>query len=109
MKTGLIPQLASVCLSPCVAVAEDDSKAKATYQSLVEKGKSGDKSVDFKQLRLSYSDHRRGPDVESQKKAMFAALRSGKFAEAIKNADRSSTAIIVDMDAHVVETIANMN
>jgi hypothetical protein len=107
MKTPFITAcLLIVCFST-ICIAEDAAKAKATYDALVGKAKSGDKTVDFKQMRLSYSDSPSQKDTDPQKKAMFAALNSGSLAEAIKNADAVLAESFVDMDAHIVESIAN--
>ncbi len=107
MKTSLVTACFLIACFSAVCAAEDTAKAKATYDALVSKAKSGDKTVDFKQMRLAYSDAPSEKDIDSQKKAMFTALRSGNFAEAIKNADTVLDSDYVDLDAHVVEIIAN--
>lgn len=90
-----------------LALAQDKAKPEATYKALVEKVKAGDATVDFKQLRLAYSDIPHEKDPEPEKKAMFAALRSGNYEEAAKNAELVLASDYVDMDAHVAAAIAN--
>jgi hypothetical protein len=46
-------------------------------------------------------------DTSDQKKAMFAALRAGKFADALKASEVVLASNFVDMDAHVGQYIAH--
>ena len=92
------------------AIAQDTPKPQLSYESLVERVKGGDQTVDFRQLRLAYmgsKTYSNGPDTATQKKAMTAALNSKDFRSAIKNADVVLTSNYVDMDAHFAEYIAN--
>lgn len=86
---------------------EDKPKEKPTYEALVKKVKSGDISVDFKQLRLAYANSTTSrPDTNPQKKAMTAALNSKNYVKALKNADVVLASNFVDMDAHFAEYVA---
>lgn len=83
--------------------------ATKTYEELAARAKKGDKTVDFRELRIAYSDssdYDNAPDTESQKKAMWAALNSKDFAEAVKNADAVLDGDFVDLDAQFVDYIA---
>ncbi len=102
----VITALVTSLLTPCI-FSQDKSNAKPTYAELVARTKSGDKSIDFKELRFAYADSGGGPDTDAQKKAMMAALNSKKFAEVIKNADAVLAGDFVDMDAHYAEYIAH--
>ena len=85
-------------------------KAPGDYEKLVERVKSGDKTVDFRELRLAYADspaYDNGPDTDPQKKTMWAALNSKDFATVIKNADTVLASDYVDMDAHFAEYVAH--
>ena len=85
-------------------------KASGDYEKLVERVKSGDKTVDFREIRLAYANSpsfNRGPDTDPQKKAMWAALNSKDFATAIKNADAVLNSDFVDMGAHFAEYVAH--
>jgi len=90
--------------------ADGSKSADPGYETLANKLKSGDRSVDFKALRLAYADSsasRTGPDTDPDKKAMYAALNEKDFQSAVKHADNVLAADYVDMDAHFVEYIAN--
>jgi hypothetical protein len=85
-------------------------KASGDYDRLVERVKGGDKTVDFRELRLAYADspaYDSGPDTDPQKKAMWAALNSKDFVTVIKNADTVLASDYVDMDAHFAEYVAH--
>jgi hypothetical protein len=84
-------------------------KPSGDYDKLVERVKSGDKTVDFRELRLAFANSPgfdRGPDTDPQKKVMGAALFSKDFATAIKNADMVLASDYVDIDAHMAEFMA---
>ena len=89
------------------SLCQDKPSATSKYADLVAKVKAGDKTVDFRELRVAYADTFGGPDTDSQKKAMTAALNSKNFEEAIKNADVVLGGDYADMDAHFAEYIAN--
>lgn len=84
-----------------------DKVPKPTYPDLVVKVKNGDKSVDFRDLRIAYADTSGGPDTDKQKKAMTAALNAKNYEETLKNADIVLDGNYADMDAHFAEYIAN--
>jgi hypothetical protein len=101
--------LCFLCLvaSCCSAATE---KAGADYERLVEHAKAGDKTVDFRELRLAYANspnYESGPDTDPQKKAMWAALNGRDFAKALKTADVVLAINYVDMDAHFAEYVAH--
>ena len=90
-----------------LGAGQEKSKESPTYEALVEKVKSGDKSVDYKQLRLAYAASANSrPDTDSQKKAMTAALNSKNYPEALKNAEVVLASDFVDMDAHFAAYVA---
>jgi hypothetical protein len=92
------------------ASPQDVPRQKLTYEDMVERVKGGDQTIDFRELRFAYMDSKtysKGPDSETQKKAMTAALNSKDFRGAIKNADVVLASNYVDMDAHLAEYIAN--
>jgi hypothetical protein len=85
-------------------------EGKTDYTALLERVKSGDQTVDFRQLRLTYANspsYDGGPDTDTQRKAMMASLNAKDFANAIKNADVVLAAKYVDLDAHFVAYIAH--
>ena len=92
------------------ASAQDRSSKKLKYEEMVERVKSGDQAIDFRQLRLAYMNsktYKNAPDTEVQKKAMMAALNSKDFRGALNDADVVLASDYVDMDAHFAEYIAN--
>jgi hypothetical protein len=100
--------LCVLCLSN--AFAQDKPKEQNIYEALVARAKSGDQTVDFRQMRLAYADspdYSQRPDTDPQKKAMNAELQGKQYAKAIDDADKVLAANYVDMDAHLVEYIAH--
>lgn len=82
---------------------------KPTYEGLVERVKTGDKSVDFRELRLAYvgsETRQKYADTDPQKKAMNEALRNKDFGKALENAEIVLKNNFVDMDAHYCEYAA---
>jgi hypothetical protein len=82
----------------------------SAYQKLVQRVKGGDRSVDFKEIRLAYSDFSEMhsvPDTAADKKAMNEALRAHQYEAALKHAEVVLDADYVDMDAHFGEYIAD--
>jgi hypothetical protein len=88
-------------------LGQDKSSATSKYADLVSKIKAGDKTVDFRELRVVYADLPSSPDTDTQKKAMTTALNSEKYAEALKNADIVLDGDYADIEAHFVEYVAN--
>jgi hypothetical protein len=71
--------------------AQDKSKNDAAYEALLKRVKDGDKTVDFKELRMAYADSSHyspyGGDSDAEK-AMFAALNSEKWDEALNQSSK---------------------
>jgi uncharacterized protein DUF4919 len=90
--------------------AQDKSKNDAAYDALLKRVKDGDKTVDFKELRMAYADSSHyspyGGDGDAEK-AMFAALNSEKWDEALSQSSKILEENYVNIDAHVVADIAN--
>ena len=83
-------------------------EGKPTYQSLLERVKKGDRTVDFTALRLAYSDDppkNSGTDSETSTK-MFAALRSKDYTKAVAYAEEIMKANYVDINAHLVAAMS---
>jgi hypothetical protein len=89
------------------SVATQTKSSESHYAELVAQVKSGDQSVDFRQLREAYAELPKHPDTSKQKDAMQAALREKRFADAVKHADAVLAANFVDMDAHYVAFVAH--
>jgi len=107
IRTSLILTVALIAGS---ALAHGKQKTSGEYDALVERVKQGDQTVDFRQLRIAYSEsahYSEGPDVSSQKKAMMQELRGKEFDKAIKDAGTVLESDYVDMDAHYAEYVAH--
>jgi len=89
---------------PCTA----KDTAKAEYDSLIERLKSGDPNVDFGKLREAYaaSSEYSPPGNAEARKAMYDALNSKKYSEAINVAQKALKESYLDIDAHHVLSIA---
>lgn len=86
-----------------------EEKKPSEYAGLLARVKSGDLSIDFKQLRFSYMEspeRHQAKDTDDQKKAMFEALKKKDYAKALHNADVVLENEFVDLDAHRVMQIA---
>lgn len=83
--------------------------AVSDYAGLRDRARSGDLSVDFKNLRISYIDSpeaQHAKDTDQQSKQMIRAINAKDFAKAIKNAEVVLENDYTDMDAHFAEYIA---
>jgi hypothetical protein len=107
MRIRLLITTLAVSMLVASSFCQEASPTKSTYADLVTKVKAGDKSVDFKELRIAYADSGGGADTDAQKKAMMTALNSKNYADALRNADIVLASDYVDMDAHFVEYIAD--
>src|SRR5438132_558402 len=74
-----------------LAVAQPQAPAKNPYEVLLESVKKSDASVDFKELRLAYTETSAyspyGGDRESRQ-AMFAALNAHDYDKTLENAEK---------------------
>jgi Domain of unknown function (DUF4919) len=77
--------------------------AKPSYESLLERVKKGDQTVDFKELRLAYTETSGyspyGGNTEARK-AMFAALRAKEFDKVLSSAEAILAKNYVDINGH---------
>ena len=106
MESRYLPVLFTLFVFSATSYPQAKRQADARYKELVTKLKAGDKTVDFKELRIAYAGTIHAVDTDPQKKAMTAALNAKKFDEAIKYADAVLAADYADMDAHLLEYIA---
>ena len=80
------------------------------YASVLARVKSGDLSIDFQRLRLSYMDapeRHKAKDTNKERTEMFDAVKGKDYKKAIQKADKVLANEFVDMDAHFVEAIAH--
>jgi hypothetical protein len=82
---------------------------KLSYETLLERVKKGDPTVDFTALRLAYADNppqnSEGTDPDTSK-AMFSAFREKEYGKAIEYAEKILKGNYVDINAHMVASIA---
>jgi uncharacterized protein DUF4919 len=94
---------------PLLAFTQDQHKL-SEYAALLARVKSGDLSIDFKQLRVSYMDspeRHQAKDTDKQEKEMLAALKTKDYTKAIANADIILENEFINLDAQRVELIAH--
>ena len=99
-----------VFLSLCVAVSGAllAQENKLAYESLLEKVKRQDPSVDFTALRMAYADRpfKKGETADSDlRKQLFPALGKSND-QAIEIADKVLAKNYLDIDAHIVSALA---
>jgi Domain of unknown function (DUF4919) len=102
-----------LCLA---ASSETFSQPKSTqapnssYATLLERAKKGDKSVDFKELRLAYTETVQykpyGADRASRQK-MFDSLNAKEYAQALELADKILAGNFLDMNGQFGAFIAH--
>lgn len=94
--------------TPKQGAAQKPSAAR--YKELLEKLKKGERDVDFTELRMSYTETEDfspyGGD-EDARDAMFSALNSGKWDDALKHSAKILEKNYVDINAHFVTFVAN--
>jgi Domain of unknown function (DUF4919) len=107
MKIRLFPLVVLTLGTLCPAAILQEKPAGASYGSLVQKLKSGDQNIDFKQLRLAYADSPTHVDTDRQTKSMMNNYRKKDFKGALKNAEAVLLTNYTDMDAHAIASLAS--
>lgn len=103
---------AAVGVAPAQDLPKKSSRdpPKSSYQVLLERVKKSDATVDFKELRLAYtqtSDYSPyGGDQETRQK-MFTALNAKDYESAVRSAETMLTKNFVEINAHFVAYVAN--
>jgi hypothetical protein len=84
--------------------------AKPSFATLLERVKKSDATVDFKELRMAYTEtpdySPYGGDRETRK-IMFAALNAKEFDHAVESAEKILAKNFVEINAHFVSYVAN--
>jgi hypothetical protein len=97
----------SLCAAvPCALLAQ---ASKPTYESLLEKVKKQNPSVDFTALRMAYADRpfKKGEAADPDlRKKLFSSLGEKNYDKAIEIADKVLTKNYLDIDAHIVSALA---
>ncbi len=93
---------------PPKKAAQDSSKP--TYADLLARVKKSDATVDFKELRLAYSEtadyNPYGGDRDTRQK-MFASWNAKEFDQAVESAEKILAKNFVEINAHFVAYVAN--
>src|SRR5574341_912926 len=100
--TSTPEQVVSTSISNLTPTTNNDGQL---YYSLLKKAKAFDKSVDFKALRLSYtetSDYNPYNETDNEQEAMFDAMRDKQYDKALKHAQSILNTNYVDIGAHIV-------
>jgi Domain of unknown function (DUF4919) len=88
----------------------DQAQKDAAYEALLKKLKGGDRTVDFKELRMAYAEssgyNPYGGDRQARQ-AMFAAMRAKEWDEALKQSAKILEKNYVDINAHFGAFVAN--
>jgi hypothetical protein len=83
---------------------------KPSYAALLERAKKGDPTLDFKELRLAYTEtpdySPYGGDRDTRQK-MFAALKAKEFDLAVESAEKILATNFVEINAHFVAYVAH--
>ena len=83
---------------------------KTTYDTLLERVKKSDQTVDFKELRMVYTGTAKynpyGGDRE-KRKSMFEALNTEQFDKALADASAILDSNYLDLNAHFVALVSN--
>lgn len=83
--------------------------AKPSFAALLERVKRSDPKVDFKELRMAYTETPAyspyGGDRDTRQK-MFAALNAKEFDQAIESAEKILAKNFVEINAHFVSYVA---
>jgi hypothetical protein len=85
-------------------------KPPSEYSTLLASLKAGNTNVDYARLRLSYMDspeRKEAKDTSDSEKAMMNAMNAKDFAKAIEQADIVLANEYVNLDAHLIEAVAN--
>ena len=104
--------VAAVLLVSLLAVTgiAQDQQAKPSYVDLLAKVKSGDRSANFKDLRLAYTETRGYSPYggnRDARKAMIAAINGEKYEEALKQAENILAGNFMDINGHFGAFLAN--
>jgi hypothetical protein len=83
---------------------------KVSYENLLERVKKQDAAVNFKELRLAYTETKQyspyGGNIEARN-AMFVALKAEQYAKVLASSEKILAANYLDINAHFGAYVAN--
>ena len=100
----------SVILFLAQGAAPQTPPQKNSYESLLARVKNNDQSVDFKELRMAFTNTPAyspyGGDLDSRKQ-MFAALQAKEFEKVLENAEKILSKNYLDINGHFGAMVAH--
>ena len=109
MRAALLGLLLLLTSAPAASAA--DAASEAHYRTLLAAAKTGTAPVDWQALRFAYADSAEfdvvGAKTDAARKAMFDAFNGGDYKGALAQANIILDQDYVDIDAHVVATVAD--
>lgn len=106
----MIYRLLILLLFSASLVAGQQPSAKPTYETLLERVKKSDKTVDFQELRMAYTETKSyspyGGDRESRN-AMFAAIEAKEYAKVLEFATKILKSNYMDLNGQFGAFVAN--
>jgi Domain of unknown function (DUF4919) len=110
MMTTMMKRWLWVFFLVLVTLSSQSRAAETRYDVLLAKVKSGDLAVDFREMRLAYADSDRfnpyGGGLGARD-AMFTAMAAKDYPSALEKAGQVMQANYVDIDAHMIASMAN--
>lgn len=104
IKSCLLVAVAFIALTaPLTVRAQAQAQKPSEYARLRDRVKSGDQSVDFARLRISYIDSpefKNAKDTSEESTKMNEAFKARDFKQVIKNAEVVLESNHTDLDAH---------
>lgn len=98
------------CLVPSPGAAQTNPPSE--YATLVAQLQSGKTDIDYTRLRLSYMEspeYEHAQDTSDSEKAMMVSLGKRDFASAIQEAENVLASDYVNIEAHLVDSLANQH
>jgi hypothetical protein len=88
---------------------KEENQKKESYESLLERVKKEDETVDFTALRMAFAETKNFDPYggREERDAMFAARNEKDFKKALKLAEERLSKNYVDLNAHFIAFVAN--
>ncbi len=89
--------------------SKQEKNQKGEYEELLKKLKAGDASIDFKALRIAYTDTDDYTPLgcKDGRDELFKAFNEKKYKEAVKFAEKVMETCYIEMNAHYIASISH--